>query len=232
MAQAGIDLFTIETILGIIVAVGTLLAFFWGGYKYLDDKKERGHTQDSTKIQIISETARFLVPGDIIVSGSENVFEKGREILNNAKKSIKIITITGAAWLLDNRILSAVKKRAKKGTTIQIILIDHQDADITSHIDRMEQLYTSVARPYDRPTSDISSNVKRTLNELENVAEIRLCNKYLFWKGTISDSSQVFYTIYDVPRKDTPMRYNDNEDVANHFEKYVFDMFWDISTPA
>ena len=208
-------------IFGIIVSIITIIGAVWKAKEYYYKKGiEEGRSK--------SDNASFLVKGDIVVKGTEQVFKEGRNLLQNATKYIKIATVTGAAWLLNEDMKKLIEFKKLQGVNIKILLQD-PDLEVVNHIEELESEFTEVERPYERPASSIKSNITLTLNTLASFAEIRFCPECFLWKGTIVDGKKVMYTIFDVPRNDTPLRLNENKKIVEHFEKYYFDILWEKS---
>ena len=94
----------------------------------------------------------------------------------------------------------------------------------------MESEFTVEPRPRERVFGDsIRTNVSKIIEiyrEIIGPENIRLYEKPFFWKGSIVDGEKALFTIFDIPRHDTPLRYTDNRLVVEHFEKFYFDEIW------
>jgi hypothetical protein len=103
------------------------------------------------------------------------------------------------------------------------------------HISTMESEFTVEPRPRERVFGDsIRANVSKVIQvyrEAVGPESIRVYNKPFFWKGSIVDGKKALFTIFDVPRHDTPLRYTENRQVVKHFEKFYFDEIWQNARP-
>ena len=215
-------------LVGVIIS---FMAIILALLHYAEEKSQKA-LEEGIKIgQERSEKANFLVPGDRLVMGRDEVSREADGLLESAKKYIKIITVTGAAWLIDKKVLNIIREKSRKGVEIKVILID-PTSPVAEYIEEMEGRYTRMPRPYERPGPSIRENILMTIRTINQYAEIRVYNGCFIWKGTIIDGEKVTYTIFDVPRNDTPLRINKDPKIAKHFEIYYFDRIWEQSRPV
>jgi hypothetical protein len=197
----------------------------------LTKQYERGFREGLAEGQKNMQNAGFLIKGDKLITGREDVMNLGNGLLEEAKSHIKIITVTGAAWMVD-KTKEIIEKKIKKGVKVQLILVD-PTSPIADYISSMESEFTVVPRPAERVFGDsLKINVKKVVDIYGSIIgceNIRLYGKPFFWKGSIVDGQKVMYTMFDVPRHDTPLRLNNDRRVAKHFEKFYFDEIWSVS---
>lgn len=225
--QVNIELETIYLILEIIVAIIVVIGAIWGVWNYSKKKYEKGYSDGKRDGQKAMQNANFLIKDDEVMVG-EDVMKRGNELLDEANSRIKIITVTGAAWMLGET-KEIIKKKVDRGVKAQLILID-PTTQAADYVSDMESKFTVTPRPAERVFGNsIRTNVNKIIEIYRNVIgaeNIRLYGKPFFWKGSIVDGRKAMYTMFDVPRHDTPLRLTNNELVVKHFEKYFFDEIW------
>jgi len=224
-----LDLGTLANISQIIAVIIAIVVVAWGVWKYSQKQFRKGYLEGKRDGQRAVEEAHFLIKDDELIVGSD-VMRRGNELLEEAKNYIKIITVTGAAWML-GKTKKIIEKKVKKGVLVQLILVDAQQ--IGEYISEMESKFTAVPRPAERVFGkSVEMNVSKIIEIYSDVIgskNIRLYANPFFWKGSIVDGRKAMYTMFDVPRHDTPLRVTANELVAKHFEKYYFDEIWNQS---
>jgi hypothetical protein len=107
-----LELQTAHWVLAIIVAIMTIVGAIWSVRKYIEKQYSEGYSKGKEDGQSVAQNARFIVRGDEIIVGQE-VMKRGNQLLQKAKSKIKIITVTGAAWMLD-KTKEIIEQKSKK----------------------------------------------------------------------------------------------------------------------
>lgn len=225
-----IDLETLANIFEIIAAIVVIVGLPWAVWGYTKKQYRKGYIKGKKDGQEAMNNACFLIKEDELVTG-EDVMKRGNELLKEAKSKIKIITVTGAAWML-GKTKEIIEEKVKGGVLVQLVLND-PSSQVVDYISNMESEFTVEPRPRERVFGDsIRTNVSKIIEIYSKIIgseNIRLHGKPFFWKGSIVDAEKAMYTIFDVPRHDTPLRYTENKLVVEHFEKFYFDEIWQNS---
>ena len=115
-----LELQAIHWILAIIVAIIAIIGTIWRVRKYMKKQYGEGYSKGKEDGQVATQNARFLIRGDEIIVG-EDVMKRGNQLLQKAKSQIKIITFTGAAWML-GKTKEIIEEKAKRGVQVQLVL--------------------------------------------------------------------------------------------------------------
>ena len=115
-----LELQTVHWVFAIIVAIIAIVGAIWRVLKYTEKKYSEGYSKGKEDGQSTAQNARFLVKGDEIIVGEE-VMKRGNQLLQKAKSQIKIITVTGAAWML-GKTKEIIEEKAKRGVQVQLVL--------------------------------------------------------------------------------------------------------------
>ena len=159
-----------------------------------------------------------------------------RRNLTSAHNSVKVITLTGAAWMLNPRVKDSIRKAVKKGVNVTLLLQDPycEEAEEERNLEFSLSLIPDAGVPK-RPSEYLAENVKNTLAEYVPILgkdRIRVLNDIVVVKGTVFDSKSAQIISYAIPKRGAPMRTIMNKETISYIEKYYFDRQFNRATPV
>jgi hypothetical protein len=215
----------------IAVVIAALIALY--GVRY-GKKKEKELEQ--IRIRPVPDSVeQFLSKGETLMS-YDYESEGFRSSLSSARGSVKMITLTGAAWMLNPKVRDSIKKAVKKGVNVTLLLQDPycEEAEEERNLEFSISVIPDAGVPR-RPSEYLAENVKNTLAEYLPILgkdRIRILNNIVVVKGTVFDSRSAQIISYAIPKRGAPMRMITNNETISYIEKYYFDRQFDRATPV
>lgn len=213
------------------VICAAIIALFgvWYGYKK-EKELERLRSRP-----IPDSIKPFLSKDEVLLSYD---LESGdfRSTLAKTKKSAKVITLTGAAWMLNPKVINSIKKAVRRGVKVSLLLQNPYCDEAKEERD-LEFSTSTVPDPGvpKRPSEYLVENVKRTLEEYIPIIgedKIRIVDGIIVIKGTMFDSKIAHILSYAIPKRGTPIRLITNPKTVAYIDKYYFDEMYEKATPV
>jgi hypothetical protein len=214
----------------IAVVIAALIAIYgvWYG------KKKEKEVEQIRMRPVPDAVEHFLSKGETLMSYDPESADF-RNSLSSARSSAKMITLTGAAWLLNPQVRDSIKKAVKKGVNVSLLLQDPycKEAEEERNLEFSISAVPDPGVPK-RPSEYLAENVKSTLAVYLAILgedRIRVLDDVIVVKGTVFDSKIAQIISYAVPKRGSPMRMIVNNETVLYIEKYYFDRQFERAVP-
>jgi hypothetical protein len=217
----------LQSISVVIAAVIALYGVWYG-------KKKEKELEEIRMRPVPDSVMHFLSKGETLMSYDLDSTDF-RNRLSSAHNSVKMITLTGAAWMLNPKVKDSIRKAIKRGVNVSLLLQDPycEESEEERNLEFSISAVPDMGVPK-RPSEYLAENVKRTIVEyLPVLGEdgIRVIDDIIVMKGTIFDSKIAQVISYAIPKRGAPMRMIVNPETVSYIEKYYFDRKFDRATP-
>ncbi len=219
------------TFIQLLIAVGGLLIGLGGIYLALrnhidrigNERYEEGFRQGHNA----SDPNGVLLPGEQTSDATLSQHEKTVQLIDSAKKYIKMLVVDGGSWLPEMR--EALENAKKRGVDVKLLFLD-PGSETNKYLCDVEKILTQNApfNTYVLKAGEQAAQIIRNREFLQDIAAIKYYQSYPAWRGMIVDGKISSYRIIHAPVYGWTAleRRTNSPEIIKHFEEHYFDPAW------
>lgn len=216
-------------------AIATIIAALIALYGIWYGKKKEKDLEETRMRQVSDPAKQFLSIGETLTTYDADSTDF-RNRLSSVHNNVKMITLTGAAWMLNPKVKDSIKKAMERGVDVSLLLQDPycEEAKEERNLEFSISAVPDIGAPK-RPSEYLAENVKRTITEYLPILgkdRIRILDDIIVMKGTIFDSKIAQIISYAIPKRGAPMRIIVNPSTVSYIEKHYFDRKFSQAIPV